>query len=58
MEKNCNKCFIKREIDEFDKRKDSKDGYRNECKVCRRKIKNNYTDRNKDNILKSAIKYD
>jgi hypothetical protein len=57
MKKICNKCFIKREINDFDKRKDSKDGFRNECKFCRRKIKNDYTNRNKEKVLLLAKKW-
>lgn len=35
MEKKiCSKCKIEKEICEFNTRKDSKDGRRNECKIC------------------------
>lgn len=35
MEKKiCSKCKIEKEVCEFNKRKDSKDGHRNECKIC------------------------
>ncbi len=40
MGKTCNKCGHTKDILEFNKRKDSKDGYRNECRVCTKK-KNN-----------------
>lgn len=33
--KKCNKCKIEKEFDNFPKRKDSFDGYRNICKACR-----------------------
>jgi hypothetical protein len=57
MKKICNKCFIERDINDFDKRKDSKDGCRNECKFCRRKIKKDYTDKNKEKILALGKKW-
>lgn len=34
--KTCNKCNIKKDISHFNKRKDSKDGYRNECIECKK----------------------
>jgi len=35
MIKTCNKCKIKKDINDFYQRKGSPDGYRNECKQCR-----------------------
>jgi hypothetical protein len=32
--KTCVKCNIEKDFSEFPKRKDSKDGYRNDCKLC------------------------
>ena len=32
--KICSKCNIEKDVCEFNKRKDSKDGHRNECKIC------------------------
>lgn len=32
--KKCNKCLIKKELESFQKRSDSKDGYRNICRSC------------------------
>jgi len=32
--KTCSKCKIEKEFSEFSKRKDSSDGYRNQCKIC------------------------
>jgi hypothetical protein len=57
MKKICNRCLIKRDIVDFDKRKDSKDGHRNECKICRRKIKKDYANKNKEKILVLAKKW-
>ena len=35
--KKCTKCLETKNLDDFSKRKDSKDGYRNDCKLCRTK---------------------
>ena len=45
MEKKCNKCEIVKSIDEFTKRKDSKDGKTSRCKICAKeyRIKNKET---------------
>ena len=32
--KKCNKCLIEKELESFQKRSDSKDGYRNICRSC------------------------
>jgi hypothetical protein len=34
--KTCNCCGITKQLIEFYKRKDSSDGYRNDCKICRK----------------------
>jgi hypothetical protein len=34
MEKKCNKCNVVKDVSQFGKRKVSKDGLRNECKLC------------------------
>lgn len=52
MEKICIKCKIIKKIEEFGIRRDSKDGLRNECKSCRKKISNKYYSNNKDIIDK------
>lgn len=39
MKKTCRICKIEKELINFPKRKDSKDGYRNECKVCHNKAR-------------------
>jgi hypothetical protein len=33
--KVCSKCGIEKLVEEFDKRSDSKDGFRNNCRLCR-----------------------
>ena len=37
MKKTCRDCGIEKDVKEFDVRTPSKDGYRNNCKECRRK---------------------
>ena len=36
--KTCSKCGIEKELSDFSKRKNSKDGRRNQCKECRKYI--------------------
>jgi len=38
--KNCSKCGELKSLSEFNKRKDSIDGTRNQCKICRNKVVN------------------
>lgn len=40
--KTCSKCKQVKPVSEFDKRKDSKDGYRGQCHECRRVMKLKY----------------
>jgi hypothetical protein len=61
--KKCIKCGVEAEITNFSKRKDSKDGFRNECKVCE-KIRKNTTsykektkNRNKQTYLANPDKF-
>ena len=48
--KKCKKCNIEKPFNEFHKRKDSKDGHRNDCKECVCKHKKVYHQNNKDVI--------
>jgi hypothetical protein len=40
--KRCSKCGEEKALEEFARRKDSPDGYRNHCKVCRRDYMREY----------------
>ena len=40
--KQCTKCKQWKDESEFNKRKDSKDGLRTECKICQRDYNKNY----------------
>lgn len=42
MTKICIKCNIEQELLNFQKRKSSKDGFRNSCKVCVKNYQSNY----------------
>ena len=55
--KKCNKCGKIKSFDEFYKRNTSKDGYRNECKVCLSDVHKNNYENNKDTIKKKSKKY-
>lgn len=60
--KKCIKCLKIKKLDDFHRRKDSKDGYRNNCKLCRtedscQKEKNKkYYSQNRDHILLNKSK--
>lgn len=43
MIKICKICDEEKDVCEFHKRKDTADGYRNDCKTCRKnKVRKNY----------------
>jgi len=49
MEKKiCSKCNIEKEVCEYNKRKISKDGYRNYCKLCHLEYSQKYVTENFD----------
>jgi len=48
MKKICTKCKILKSSLEFHPRKDSPDGYRNDCKKCVRKRQNKYNSKNSE----------
>jgi hypothetical protein len=45
MKKVCSKCGNEKPVEEFYKKKDSKDGYRNDCIVCVKEQKKKYNGR-------------
>lgn len=57
MRKKCTKCKLEKDIIEFGKRKDSKDGYRNECKECRKIFMKEYSLKNKNILLEYSKEY-
>ena len=48
MNKFCTKCTIEQPIENFHKKKNSKDGHSNTCKSCRVVIHKDHYERNKD----------
>ena len=48
--KICGKCNLEKELSNFRKRKDSKDGFRTECKECSYIVWKNYRDNNDEKI--------
>ena len=57
MEKKCSKCGEVKSLSEFHKRKDSKDGHRADCIVCRTNHGKEYRENNRELILKRKKKY-
>lgn len=55
--KKCSKCGVEKELKYFYKRKDSKDGYRSECKECKNKVSKEWALLNKDKVKKIKRKY-
>jgi len=52
MKKVCSKCKVEKNLNEYAKRKDSKDGYRNDCILCQKKIKDKWYLNNRKKLLK------
>ena len=48
--KKCTKCGVEKPLSEFQKRKESKDGHRNECICCRNKYNSILHRKNKYSI--------
>ena len=48
--KVCSKCNLEKELSNFRKRKDSKDGFRTECKQCSYLVWKKYKDNNDEKI--------
>jgi hypothetical protein len=55
--KECTKCKVKKELSDFSKRKDSKDGFRNECRVCLKKYLKNYQKENRQLLISKKREY-
>lgn len=57
--KKCKKCNEVKllTVEFFQKRKSSKDGYRNECKECRNKYQKRYYEENREKIIKQNDEY-
>ena len=55
--KVCNKCFQIKQFTEFMKRKNSHDGYRNQCKTCCSSDNKKYVKQYKDKLNKQKKEY-
>ena len=55
--KICKKCNVEKNIDEFVKNKNCKDGYENTCKLCRKKYNKKYNEENKEKISEKNKEY-
>jgi len=55
--KVCSKCKIEKSIDDFHKDKSHKDGYRCECKICKKAASKIYYQKNRDKLLSNATIY-
>jgi hypothetical protein len=55
--KTCKKCNTEKPFGDFYKRKDSKDGYRNECKKCKDLIAKKYSENNIEKVKQIKDKY-
>jgi len=55
--KECSKCKVVKSFDEFHKRKDNKDGYRNACKECNSEHNKQYYQDNKEKVLERHKQY-
>ena len=57
MRKTCSKCEITKELTEFNKRKDAKEGYRSYCRECEKEWHKLYRENNREKIAKSKKLY-
>tara|TARA_R110000822_G_scaffold90547_2_gene209342 strand:- start:207 stop:812 length:606 start_codon:yes stop_codon:yes gene_type:complete len=55
--KKCTKCNIEKELDNFSKNKNYKDGLQNQCKVCTKEAKKIYYDKNSEKVKQKAREY-
>lgn len=57
IKKTCVKCEILKEISEFSKAKNNKDGYHGRCKLCIRQFNKEYCEKNKEKLKNSRKTY-
>jgi len=55
--KICNNCNIEKNTSFFSKKKENKDGYRNDCKSCRKIYEDSWKQENPSNVKVNAKKY-
>jgi len=57
MTKTCTKCGAEKDVSEFNKDNQKKDGYRSSCKVCSKKYADEYTRLHRDMKNASSREY-
>ena len=57
MLKLCTLCNINKQLDDFGKHKQTKDGHLNQCKSCRKEYMKSYQTKNKDKISERMKDY-
>jgi hypothetical protein len=55
--KTCSRCKEEKELSEFYINKQSKGGFRKECKICKNKVQKNWELKNKENRIEYYKKY-
>lgn len=55
--KKCSKCGVVKPLEEFNKKKRSKDGRREQCRICQRSEGKKYYRQNKEKVCKRTAKY-
>lgn len=55
--KVCSKCGVWKPLEEYNKRKASKDGRRTECRKCQKECKKQYREKNKEYIKEKSKQY-
>jgi hypothetical protein len=51
INKKCSSCNLNKNISEYSKRKISRDGYRNQCDCCIKKVREEYIQKNKEKLI-------
>ena len=57
LKKICSICKVEKNINEFNKNSNTKDGYRSDCRECQSKYYKEYYQENKDSIAEKSKEY-
>jgi len=57
MKKKCSRCQIEKDLSEFNKNKNNKDGYSYKCKICRSEDTKKYYEKNKTVLTEKRINF-
>lgn len=58
MTKTCTKCNQHKDLSEFHKHKNTKDGYMGHCKICKSSWSKEHYQKNRDSIIKRCRQYE